>query len=64
MTWHQWQAEYPTESMIGLSFAAASWSASGPHGRQSTGLSLCWRRYGLVSSASRLAMPPGYSGTT
>ena len=36
--------------------SAALPSASGPHGRQSTGLSLCWSRYGLVSSASRLAI--------
>ena len=28
-------------------------SASSPHGYQSTGLSACWRRYGLVSSARR-----------
>ena len=28
-------------------------NASSPHGYQSTGLSACWRRYGLVSSARR-----------
>ena len=53
ITWHQWQAEYPTDSMIGLSSARARAKASAPHGYQSTGLSWCWRRYGLVSSASR-----------
>src|ERR1700750_1269283 len=29
--------------------------ASGPHGYQSTGFSACWRRYGEVSGARRLA---------
>ena len=33
-------------------------SASSPHGSQSTGLSLCWRRYGDVSRARALAMCP------
>src|SRR5881275_2331270 len=40
--------------MIGLSSRFAAANASGPQGYQSTGLSLCWRRYGLVSWASRL----------
>ena len=29
-----------------------------PHGYQSTGLSACWRRYGLVSAARRFILPP------
>jgi hypothetical protein len=44
ITWHQWHAEYPTDSMTGLSSALALAKASSPHGYQSTGLSLCWRR--------------------
>src|SRR3977135_1618566 len=56
MMWHQWQAEYPIDSRIGLSSALARVSASDPHGYQSTGLSACCSRYGLVSSARRLAM--------
>ncbi len=44
ITWHQWQAEYPTDSMIGRSSCLALSKASGPHGYQSTGLSRCWRR--------------------
>src|SRR6266852_7629270 len=43
-------------SRIGLSSRLALSSASGPHGYQSTGLSACWRRYGLVSLARRLDM--------
>src|SRR5436190_21738428 len=53
MTWHQWQAEYPTDSRIGLSCSRAAANASSPHGYQSTGLSACWRRYGLLSWARR-----------
>src|SRR5215207_5281777 len=53
ITWHQWQAEYPMERRIGRSSARASSKASSPHGYQSTGLSACWRRYGLVSPARR-----------
>src|SRR4051795_2991984 len=53
MTWHQWHAEYPTDRRIGLSSARAFVNASSPHWYQSTGLSLCWRRYGLVASARR-----------
>src|SRR3954451_14344604 len=53
ITWHQWQAAYPRESRIGLSSSRARASASSPHGYQSTGFSACWRRYGLVSCASR-----------
>ncbi len=41
MTWHQWQAAYPTESRIGTSRAAASASACGVHCCQCTGLSAC-----------------------
>src|SRR5215211_9286499 len=40
---------------IGLSSVRAFSSASDPHGNQSTGLSLCWSRYGLVSFARRFA---------
>src|SRR5436190_21400038 len=54
MTWHQWHDEYPTDSRIGLSSARARANASSPHGYQSTGLSACGGRYGLVSPASRL----------
>ena len=37
-------------------------SASSPHGYQSTGLSRCWSRYGLVSCARRLAIGSHYPG--
>src|ERR671918_592140 len=57
MTWHQWHAEYPMESRTGLSSARARSNASSPHGYQSTGLSACWRRYGLVSAASLFTRP-------
>src|SRR2546425_7628006 len=53
ITWHQWHDEYPTERSTGLSSARAFANAASPHGYQSTGLSACCRRYGLVSSASR-----------
>ena len=53
MTWHQWQAEYPTDNRIGTSRFCAAAKASGPHGYQSTGLSACWRRYGLDSALRR-----------
>ena len=56
MTWHQWQAEYPIDSRIGRSSSRARASASSPQGNQSTGLSLCWSRYGEVSWASRFAI--------
>ena len=39
------------DTKIGLSSMAAFSRASGPQGNHSTGLSACWRRYGLVSSA-------------
>src|SRR5438105_8291981 len=58
ITWHQWQAEYPTLRSTGLSSARARPNASSPHGYQSTGLPACWRRYGLVSWASRFISPP------
>src|SRR5207244_2757823 len=66
MTWHQWQAEYPTERKIGLSSSLALRSASGPHGCQSTGLCACWSRYGLVSFPRRFGRrlggrPSGFS---
>src|SRR5512147_453361 len=54
ITWHQWHAEYPTESRTGLSSARARAKASSPHGYQSTGLCACCSRYGLVSRARRL----------
>src|SRR5919106_5896962 len=57
ITWHQWQAAYPIDSRIGTSRDAASASASGVHCCQCTGLSACWRRYGLV--ASERALAPG-----
>src|ERR1700730_11738033 len=56
ITWHQWQAEYPTDSRIGLPVLRACASASSPHGYQSTRLSACCCRYGLVSLARRLGM--------
>jgi len=40
----------------GRSLRRADSNASGPHGYQSTGLSACCCRYGLVSAASRLGM--------
>src|SRR5215211_8834364 len=55
ITWHQWHALYPTESRTGLSSSRALCNASSPQGYQSTGLSLCWSKYGLVSFASLLA---------
>src|SRR5260221_8525508 len=42
--------------MIGRSSARALANASCPHGYQSTGLSLCWRRWGLVAGASRFTV--------
>ena len=56
MTWHQWQAEYPTDSRMGTFRRLASSNASSPHAYQSTGLSRCWRRYGLVSFSRRLVI--------
>src|SRR3954471_9049064 len=56
ITWHQWQAEQPIERRIGVSSSRARARASSPHGYQSTGLSLCWSRYGEVSPESRLGM--------
>ena len=41
---------------MGLSSARALSRASSPHGYQSTGLSLCCNRYGLVSCAKRFVM--------
>src|SRR5918998_1491566 len=46
------------DKSTGLSSAAARANASSPQGYQSTGLSACWRRYGLVSSAKRFIGPP------
>src|SRR5699024_109313 len=42
----------------GTSRSRASSNASLPHGRHSTGLSACARRYGLVDEASRFVMSP------
>ena len=53
MTWHQWQAAYPTLSSTGTFRWRASPKASSPHSHQSTGLSACWSRYGLVADARR-----------
>src|ERR1700678_1550556 len=53
ITWHQWHAEYPMLSRIGLSSRFARSSASGPHRDQSTGLPACCCRYGDDSFARR-----------
>src|SRR6185437_14156380 len=58
ITWHHWQAAYPTDSNTGTSRRRASANASSPHGHQSTGLSACCSRYGLVALFSRLLMKP------
>src|SRR5450755_4671794 len=58
ITWHQWQAAYPTDNSTGTSRARAAANASGVQGHQSTGLSLCCCKYGLVAVASRLDMSP------
>src|SRR5690606_5797686 len=54
ITWHQWQAEYPIDSSIGLPLSRARTKASSLQGYQSTGFEACCSRYGLVSCASRL----------
>src|SRR4051812_46500088 len=54
ITWHQWQAEYPIDRKIGRFSRRARSIASSPHEYQSTGLSRCCKRYGLVSLARRL----------
>src|SRR5690349_11528772 len=41
---------------MGLSSVRARFSASSPHGCQSTGFAACCSRYGLVSCARRLGM--------
>ena len=41
ITWHQWHAEYPTESRTGTSRRAAASKAASDHGHQSTGLAAC-----------------------
>src|SRR3954452_10389880 len=55
------------DSRTGTSRGAASAKASGPHSHQSTGFSLCCRRYGLVEAARRFGMaiilPAGPSST-
>src|SRR5262249_20389512 len=57
ITWHQWQAAYPTDSRTGTSRRFASANASSDHGHQSTGLSACCSRYGLVAFPSRFIVP-------
>ena len=65
MTWHQWHEAYPMDTKRGLSSSRARCRASSPQGNHSTGLSACWRRYGLVSSARWFTgamlrlLPPG-----
>src|SRR5271157_1126573 len=54
ITWHQWQVEYPMERKTGLFSFLAFANASSPQGYQSTGLSACCSRYGLVSKPSLL----------
>src|SRR5262245_18046408 len=54
ITWHQWQAAYPTDSRIGTSPGAASARASGVRCCQGTGLSAWWRRDGLVAAPTVL----------
>src|SRR6201994_2798216 len=63
MTWHQWHAEYPTDSRIGLCSARALSRAAAPQGYQSTGLCACWRRYGLVSCDRWLAGAAAVTGS-
>ena len=58
ITWHQWQAAYPTLSSTGTPRDRASANASSPHSHQSTGFSACWRRYGDVAAASLLDTCP------
>src|SRR5690349_260075 len=61
ITWHQWQAAYPTERSTGTLRRRASSNASLPHSHQSTGLSACWSRYGEVASRRRFTpatLPP------
>src|SRR5215470_19991958 len=57
ITWHQWQAAYPTDSSTGTSRRFASANASSDQGHQSTGLSACCSRYGLVALLSRFMNP-------
>src|ERR1700727_1099628 len=63
ITWLQWQAAYPTESSTGTSRRRASANASSDQGHQSTGLSACCSRYGLVALLSRFAIPQLLRGT-
>src|SRR6202012_2711806 len=61
ITWHQWQAAYPTQSSTGTSRRRASANASSDQGHQSTGLSACCSRYGLVAFFSRLVIEQFFS---
>src|SRR2546423_1092848 len=47
---------------MGLSSSRARASDASPHGGQSTGVSLCWRREGDGSSASLFVTPPRLPG--
>src|SRR5947207_15689890 len=60
ITWHQWQAAYPTDNRIGLPVRCASVSASGLQAHQATGLCLCCNKYGLVSRPRRFSGPDGW----
>src|ERR1700730_9152536 len=52
ITWHQWQAAYPTDSSTGTSRRCPGPDSSSDQGHQSTGLSACCNRYGLVALLS------------
>ena len=53
MTWHQWQAEYPTDRKTGTSRFRASANASSDQGHHATGFSACCNKYGLVELPRR-----------
>ena len=50
-------------SSTGTSRRAASSKAASDHSHQSTGLSACWRRYGLVAPERRFGMTPACQST-
>ena len=58
ITWHQWQALYPTETSSGLSSARASANASSPHGCQSTGFVGVLEEIRARLSARRFMLEP------
>ena len=41
ITWHQWQAAYPTDKSVGLSSSLAARKVALPQAHQWTGLSSC-----------------------